>query len=89
MPPSPSLSARITTARYLTQITSTSDQNMSDSRPSTLASSNGTGCRLSNASRMAKSGLVPMSPNTTPMAATASVAVAVGWEPSPGIGPNP
>ena len=38
MPPSPWLSARMTNVRYLTQITSTSDQNMSDSRPSTLAS---------------------------------------------------
>ena len=37
IPPSPRLSARRTKMPYLTEITSTSDQKMSDSTPSTLA----------------------------------------------------
>ena len=37
MPPSPSLSARVMMVTYLTETTSTSDQNTSDSRPSTVS----------------------------------------------------
>ena len=37
-PPSPRLSARSTIVTYLTEMTSISDQRISDSRPSTLAS---------------------------------------------------
>ena len=36
MPPSPRLSAFSTSPAYLTEITSTSDQNTSDSTPSTF-----------------------------------------------------
>ena len=42
-------------------MTTISDQNISDSRPSTFCSLRGRLCSV-NASRMAKSGLVPMSP---------------------------
>ena len=37
MPPSPSLSARITNTRYLIEMISVSDQKISDSTPSTLS----------------------------------------------------
>ena len=38
MPPSPSLSARVTNVRYLIVITTMSDQNTSESRPRMFAS---------------------------------------------------
>ena len=42
IPPSPSLSARITSERYLMVITITSDQNITESRPITFASNSPT-----------------------------------------------
>jgi hypothetical protein len=42
MPPSPSLSARITRPRYLVLITMISDQNITERRPITLASNSST-----------------------------------------------
>ena len=79
----------MTKVRYFSDTTSSSDQNMSESRPSTLASFRAIGWLLSNASRMANRGLVPMSPNTTPMAATANVVVAVPVEGPPCRPPSP
>ena len=68
MPPSPRLSARMITLTYLSVTTSIIAQNTSDRMPSTLA---GSGCRpyfSPKASLSVYSGLVPMSPNTTPIA---------------------
>ena len=44
MPPSPSLSARMTKSRYLTETTSMSDQKTSDRTPRTLSASGATPC---------------------------------------------
>ncbi len=68
MPPSPRLSARISTVRYLTLTTITSDQTNSDSTPSTLSRVTATACEPAKVSCSAYSGLVPRSPNTTPSA---------------------
>ncbi len=68
MPPSPRLSARSTTPRYFTEITRISDQKISDSTPITLACVGGTAYSPKKHSRIAYSGLVPMSPYTTPSA---------------------
>ena len=67
MPPSPWLSARITSARYLIEMTTMSAQNAIEASPSALVSTTGRSW-CSNDSRNAYSGLVPMSPNTTPSA---------------------
>ena len=75
MPPSPRLSARITNVTYLIATTLTSAQVTSDSTPSTVLSD---GCRPysgRNTSPSVYSGLVPMSPNTTPIAPTISAAL--------------
>src|SRR5690606_22016725 len=68
IPPSPSLSARMMMVTYLSVTTTISDQNASDSTPSTVSwalvrQQCGENTTLSVYSR-----LVPMSPNTTPMA---------------------
>jgi hypothetical protein len=68
MPPSPSLSARITNSTYLTDTVMISDQKTSDSTPYTLPTVTGMACTPSKHSRSAYSGLVPMSPKTTPRA---------------------
>src|SRR5690242_11765 len=68
MPPSPLLSARITRLTYFTATTRISDQVTSERIPSTVA---GRGCRPCSGRKvscMVYSGLVPMSPNTTPIA---------------------
>ena len=70
MPPSPLLSARIITIRYFSATTHTIDQTMSESRPITLAGVSGMPYSGLNAAFIAYSGLVPMSPNTTPSAPT-------------------
>ena len=62
MPPSPLLSARITTSRYFTEITSSSDQNIRDSTPSMSAGVTATGLAPKKQSRTAYRGLVPISP---------------------------
>ena len=72
-PPSPSLSARMTMPTYLTETMSVIDQNIIEitpktslgGRPDRAAVDRKTVCR-------AYSGLVPMSPKTTPSAATTS-----------------
>ena len=73
MPPSPRLSARITTPRYLTEITSTRAQKTSDSTPSTSPGVGRTLCTPVKHSLMAYRGLVPISPYTTPSAVRESV----------------
>ncbi len=70
MPPSPSLSARVMIVTYLTVTTSTSAQNTSDRMPSTVSWSAASPNAGSKAIFRVYSGLVPMSPNTTPIAAT-------------------
>ena len=72
MPPSPRLSARIMNTTYFSVTTMISAQEISDSTPSTLSWLPATGWLPLNASRMAYSGLVPISPKTTPIAATVS-----------------
>ena len=74
MPPSPSLSARMITITYFSVTTSISDQNPSDSRPSTVSASGVRPKCGSNISLIVYSGLVPMSPNTTPIAPATSAA---------------
>ena len=61
IPPSPWLSARVTTNRYLTLTTRVTAQNNNDKLPSTRVSSGASGT-LARHSRIAYSGLVPMSP---------------------------
>jgi hypothetical protein len=60
MPPSPSLSARITTATYLIEVVITSVQTMSDSMP--IAVVGMTPPAQSSAVFKVYSGLVPISP---------------------------
>ncbi len=74
-PPSPLLSARITNSRYLMPTTRMMAQNSSEITPRIDASVSGMPCAGLNASLSEYSGLVPMSPNTTPMAAIASARI--------------
>ena len=60
IPPSPSLSARIMTVRYLSDTEMASAQKISDSTPSTASASNRPAA--SSADSMVYSGLVPISP---------------------------
>ncbi len=53
MPPSPWLSARITTDTYLTAMTITSAQKIKDSTPSTVVSLTGSPCSSVKVSRSA------------------------------------
>ena len=62
IPPSPWLSARITSDRYLTATTRTSDQNTSDRMPSTFGVVTAMPCAGPKHSLIAYSGEVPMSP---------------------------
>src|SRR5262245_30822333 len=71
-PPSPLLSKRSTNETYLIDTISVTAQKMSDSTPNTLASVSGSLCAPPNASWKAYSGLVPMSPKTTPIAPSVS-----------------
>ena len=71
IPPSPLLCARMMNRTYFSDTTPTSDQNASDSTPSTLSAVGATPC-LPKASCSAYSGLVAMSPKTMPSAAMAS-----------------
>jgi hypothetical protein len=73
MPPSPWLSARITRARYFTEMMMISAQNAMDATPNAFVVDTARSW-CSKASRKAYSGLVPMSPKTTPSAPSASVA---------------
>ena len=77
MPPSPLLSARMITARYLKAITHSIDQTSSERMPKTLACVRGMPLAGLKAVLSAYSGLVPMSPNTTPIAPITSRVV--GW----------
>jgi hypothetical protein len=72
VPPSPRLSARITSTTYLSDTTTTSAQKMVDRPPSTALSVNGMPRAGWKVSLTAYSGLVPMSPKTTPRAASVS-----------------
>lgn len=62
MPPSPSLSARIITSMYQTDIKSDNDQKTKDKTPSTFSSLTGTPWDLLKHSLTAYNGLVPISP---------------------------
>ena len=73
MPPSPLLSARKTYATYLSETISVSAQKISDRMPITFAGVTAMPYSLLKHSRMAYSGLVPISPYTTPSAASASL----------------
>ncbi len=68
MPPSPRLSARMTNPRYLNVTTKVIAQKTSERTPSTLSGVGGTPCGPVKHSFSAYSGLVPMSPKTTPSA---------------------
>jgi hypothetical protein len=72
VPPSPRLSARITSTTYLSDTTMTSDQKMVDRPPKMLVGVSGMPCAGEKVSFTAYNGLVPMSPNTTPSAARVS-----------------
>ena len=69
-PPSPLLSAFNTTLTYLSKMTRTKDQKISDRTPNTCSGVTAIPGVVKQAD-MAYSGLVPMSPNTTPSAASA------------------
>jgi len=62
VPPSPRLSARITSTTYLSETTTISTQKIADSPPSTLSTLSGMPCPGAKVSFTAYSGLVPMSP---------------------------
>ena len=72
-PPSPRLSARSTKVTYFTEITRINDHRISDSRPRMLISLTAIPCAGLKHSRSAYSGLVPMSPKTTPSAVMTSL----------------
>src|SRR3954447_24091567 len=71
-PPAPSFDARITNSTYLTVTTMTRLQKNSDSTPSTFCSVSFRPIDEANAAWNAYSGEVPMSPKTTPSAASDS-----------------
>jgi hypothetical protein len=68
IPPSPRLSARMTKMRYLKETTKLSDQKISDSTPSTFSLVGEIPYSGAKHSLSAYSGLVPISPYTTPSA---------------------
>ena len=72
MPPSPWLLARMISVTYFSDTTTSSDHTMADTTPMTFAGSSGRPLAGSNTVFIVYSGLVPMSPNTMPMAARAS-----------------
>src|ERR1700719_5122709 len=67
IPPSPSLSMRMANVTYLTDVTMISVQITRDSDPSTVNASGLSPARFNTVFRV-YSGLVPISPNTTPSA---------------------
>ena len=71
-PPSPSLSAISTSSTYFSEITIVTAQKIIDSTPSTASGAVPMPCGPPRLSRNAYSGLVPMSPYTTPSAAMTS-----------------
>src|SRR5260370_22229381 len=73
MPPSPLLSARMMRITYLTDTTIINDQKIAETPPRTFAVEKGMPWLGLNTSFTAYSGLVPMSPYTTPRAASVSV----------------
>ncbi len=79
MPPSPSLSARITSMTYVTVTMITTDQKISEMIPNTLSVDAATGCGSLGLKTVwtVYRGLVPMSPKTTPSAPSANAACAV------------
>jgi len=74
MPPSPRLSARSIRITYFSVTTTISAQKIVDTVPRTFASLNSTPPCSENTSFTVYSGLVPMSPYTTPIAARHSAA---------------
>src|SRR5262245_32681982 len=76
-PPSPLLSARRMMPTYLTEMTRASDQKDRDRVPRMLFGVTLTPATSEKQARRAYSGLVPISPNTTPIAASESAAVLV------------
>ena len=76
MPPSPSLSARITSSTYVMVTMIIPDQKISEMTPNTLSADTFTGCGSPGLNSVCTvySGLVPISPNTTPSAPSASAA---------------
>ena len=79
IPPSPSLSARITSRTYVTVTMIVTDQKISETTPKMLSCDTLTGCGSPGSKTVCTvySGLVPMSPKTTPRAPTARAACAV------------
>ncbi len=75
MPPSPRLSARMISTTYLSDTITISDQKMVDRPPSTFSAVSGMPWLGEKVSLTAYSGLVPMSPKTTPSATSVSAAV--------------
>ena len=74
MPPSPRLSARRISATYFSVTTSISPQKITDTAPITCGALSATPVAGLNTSFIVYSGLVPMSPYTTPMAPSVSAA---------------
>src|SRR5512142_857063 len=82
IPPSPSLSARITSRTYVTVTMIVTDQKISETTPKMLSCDTLTGCGSLGLKTgcTVYNGLVPMSPKTTPRAPTArAVWVVVRW----------
>ena len=73
IPPSPSLSARITSRTYVTVTMIVTDQKISEMIPKMVSCDTLTGCGSLGLKTVwtVYSGLVPMSPKTTPRAPTA------------------
>src|SRR5262249_35515350 len=80
IPPSPRLSARMISTTYLSDTTTISAQNTVDRPPRMFACVSGMPCCGENVSLTAYSGLVPMSPNTMPSAATVRAPRVERWE---------
>ena len=74
MPPSPRLSARMISITYFSDTTIISDQKIVDRPPRMFSASSGMPWLGAKVSLTAYSGLVPMSPKTTPSASSVSAA---------------
>ena len=81
MPPSPRLSARMISVMYFSVTMISNAQKITDTTPSTLAGVSERPYDPVNAVRSVYSGLVPMSPYTTPIAPTASGSRRAGGAP--------
>lgn len=79
MPPSPRLPMRMANMAYLSEVTITSVQKISDSRPRITGADGASPERNSTVFRV-YNGLVPISPNTTPKAPSANGARPVLFE---------